>query len=146
MEVDETVLRDWHRRLLEDRGQRAELKRVRNPLDAALVPAFHRLSARMPQTDTRRLSYIAALASHVDRNTGGGSFGAACAGHVSESRMRRLLESTDRGDLFAQISSALRLLKGAAPIGDLAEGIYYWGDSVRRRWATDYYTGGRIDE
>lgn len=60
--------------------------------------------------------------------------------------MRRLLEADDRDDLHAQLSTALRLLKGAAPLGDLAQGIYFWGDNVRRRWATDYYTGGIPDE
>ena len=146
MEIDETVLRDWHRDLVEERGQRAELKRVRNPLDAALLPVFHRLAARMPDADKRRLAYIAALASHVDTNSGKSSFGAACSGKVSEARMRRLLEADDRDDLHAQLSTALRLLKGVAPLGDLAQGVYFWGDNARRRWATDYYTGGKVDE
>ena len=140
-ESDWTKVVSWHRDL--SRGERAELRRAAPAEDVAFSPAFARLLNALPGVDWRRLAVVASLLARVSDHDGRRSVAAACGGVVREGRMRRLVETTVRDELPAQLGSILRLLGGSANVADLAAGVYYWGDQVRRQWAMDYYTGGR---
>ena len=61
------------------------------------------------------------------------------AARVSKHHVSRLLAS-DRDDLGAQMEKVIRLVSRQINIEDLVSNIIYWGPSVRRRIAMDYYS------
>lgn len=140
-EIDWTKVVAWHHDL--SRGERAELRRAVPPENVAFSPAFARLLNALPGLDWRRLAVVASLLARVSEHDGRRSVAAACGEVVREGRMRRLVETSVRDELPAQLGSILRLLGGTANVSDLAASVYFWGDHVRRQWAMDYYAGGR---
>ena len=132
------ALLDWFAQL--DPGQRARLRRCHRPLDVVLEPSFHRLAARVPDIDAKRLAPVVWLLAHVRANDGR-RLGQALKGRLSELRFRRLLEAEDRDELANDLRTAARLLDNRANILEMAQLIYFWGDPARRRLATEYYGG-----
>jgi CRISPR system Cascade subunit CasB len=57
---------------------------------------------------------------------------------VSELRFRRLLQC-DRKKLYGSLIRILRLLDDTADLYDLAESVYFWGESVKKIWAYAYF-------
>jgi CRISPR type I-E-associated protein CasB/Cse2 len=123
-----------------DIGQRARLRHCHNPMDVVLEPVFHQLAGRLKEIDSRRLAPIAWTLSHI-RGHDQRSLGKAFKEKVSEPRFRRLLEAADRDELANDLRSTVRLLGNRANIVEVARVIYWWGDSERRRLATEYYGG-----
>ena len=150
-----SILAQWWQTLADQRGDRAELRRVRRPIDALIHPATISLieDLRPAMAEQRgweeRIGAIAGLSSHLDFNTPTEvmrwrSLGDRMADRkgegpvVSELRFRRLLQR-NRNELYHPMIRILHLLDGQASLFDLATAWFYWGDSVRKRWALDYF-------
>jgi CRISPR system Cascade subunit CasB len=110
--------------------------------------SFHALRKRLiaaglSEADARnpRLAAIAALSAHVKAMTHESlpeAFSADEKARVSPLRFRQILESADDDELFARLRRVLPLLDGRANISSLAADVWYWGDSVRKRWVYSY--------
>jgi CRISPR type I-E-associated protein CasB/Cse2 len=132
-----------------DRAAFAELRRSADPLDIAFVPAFDRLRRRLGAAATdewglRKAARIANLLAHIvedDRKPVARALGSGAEDNpavMSEARFRRLLQAEDQEDLLRRLTRAVKMLKGKANIGDLAQAAWYWNDRIRQRWAFTY--------
>ena len=129
--------------------QRAALARLRRAQDAINVmmePEALRLIQRMPTCETARVATVAGVlafvtahdASHIIRSVGRTDFEDEKSALLSESRFRRLLQLR-ADELLDPMRRLVRLNKGHANVGDLAESILCWGDGVKKRWIFEYY-------
>jgi CRISPR system Cascade subunit CasB len=144
------VLLTWWRDLDAARGDRAELRRAATPAAVAFSPVFHRLLhslQRIGRPSAESLAGVAGVLSHIKEHDGSGVFAAQMASpkaggdraRVSGLRFRRLLKIPDREDLYQPLIRTVRLLDGRANLISLADGIYFWGENVRKQWAYSYY-------
>ncbi|MES9993562.1 MAG: type I-E CRISPR-associated protein Cse2/CasB [Candidatus Thiodiazotropha sp.] len=144
------ILHSFWEGLETNKGDRAELRRCKQPEEVVLLPAFHRLCTRLKplmkgegQGWEVRIAAIAGLLAHVREVYPKMPLAEQMAGYkgdspVSELRFRRLLQR-NRRDLYSAMIRVIRLLGEKANIHDMAESVYYWGDSQRRRWAFEYF-------
>ncbi len=148
------ILLRWWADLSRRRGERAELRRASTPAEVIFCPGYHRLLGELRSAGyvpgasaAAGLAIVAALAAHVETNAPTGSFARQMAepagpqrgARVSGLRFRRLLAFPDRDQLLPALVRALRLTGGKARVLELARSAFFWGDSVRKRWAYDYY-------
>ncbi len=154
------VLRTWWKKLEDDKGERATLRRAANLTGVMLSPAFHRLLNELrragfgvPENRYPKLAAIAGLAARVrsdDGETLATSMGTPKMNGgkavVSELRMRRLLACDDIEELYTLLRRALALLDNRANLGDLAATVWNWmpmddnnPKDSRRQMAFDYY-------
>jgi len=138
------------------RGERAELRRCNELIAVVLTPAYQRLYYALaaidvpkPRNHEERLATVAGVLAGVTHTsaTGGAPFAQTLAQprspggppRLSELRFRRLLRIREHGELYPMLVRLLRLLEGSADPLKLARGIYGWNDTMRKRWAYDYY-------
>lgn len=143
------ALNDWHQDLDKNRGDRAALRRCRTPLEVAFLPAFYRLAAAMQacgRVDLDRLALVAGVLARVDPGDQGTDrfaqqLAADTGGRalVSDLRFRRLLAEDDPERLYGLMIRLVRHLDGHAEMASLAEGLYWWNQKTKKRWAQDYY-------
>lgn len=138
------LLPDWWRRLADDSGGRAALRRAPDLTAVVLQPAFQRLHRRMlaagwPEGAWAgdRLAAAAGLLAHL-READELSPPKAMSARVSELRFKRLLEAPDVDTLFTGLRRTLPLIQHRCDPVALADDVVNWGDSVRKRWAYDY--------
>jgi CRISPR system Cascade subunit CasB len=148
--VGEILSRFWDG-LENNKGDRAELRRCKQPEEVVMIPCFHRLCTHLkPLMKSERdgwemrIAAIAGLLAHVRELYPKKTLAEHMAEFkgdspvVSELRFRRLLQR-DRHDLYGALIRVLRLLDKRANIHDMAKSVYYWGDSERKRWAFAYF-------
>lgn len=146
----------WWAGLENHRGTRAELRRCRDEVEAALHPDVVRFCYRLRPEMTGQLGWegrvamILGLASHLDHNAAAEVLGSdktlaermaqriGDRPKVSELRFRRLLR-LERSELYAPAMRVLHLLDGRAGLHDLANAVYWWGKGVRKEWADTYF-------
>lgn len=144
------LLLDWWRRLSDDTGGRAALRRAPDLTAVVLQPAFQRLHRRLlaagwppGQAAGDRLAAAAGLLAHV-RESDGLSLPKAMSQRdadkprVSELRFKRLLESPDADALFVGLRRTLPLIQHRCDPLALTQDVVNWGDRVRKQWAYDY--------
>jgi CRISPR system Cascade subunit CasB len=142
----------WWESLEDRRGDRAELRRCRSLDPVMLTEAYHRFRKRMTKTGLTfredQLAAVAGLLSHVQEHAPDQhELGTQMAGGESQDekatvqglRFRRLLQQEDREDLYRSLIRVVRLLDRRVNVGALARDVFYWGPSVRKRWARTYY-------
>lgn len=128
------------------RAAMARLRRASTPVDVMLEPAALRLMTRLPRTPRDRVAILAGVLAwirevdeaRVARAIGRTALGDDHSALLSESRFRRLLQSQQH-ELLDSMRRLVRQMKGRANVGDLADAILYWGDSVKKKWIFDYY-------
>ncbi len=144
------MLLEWWRGLDQARGDRAELRRAKEPTEVAFCPSFHRLFAalrRVAPLSPNSLAVVVGVLAHLKEHDGGLVFAAQMAtpklgsnrARVSGLRFRRLLKVADRSELFQPLIRTVQLLDGQANLYSLADDIYFWGNNVRKNWAYAYY-------
>lgn len=134
------------------RGDRAELRRVEEPLQAMFVPAFHdlRYELQIPSDDPdalARLARVALVVVHVREHVAGAPVAAQLGRSrgeggppvFSESRMRRLLTTANPDDAAAQLRRAVQQLGESCNLLDLADATWWWSARTRQQWAIQYY-------
>lgn len=146
-----TAATRWHAMLTDakarDSRALALLRRARNPLDVALVPAYAELlrACDVHIEHHTRLSLIAAALGHVKQHDSGASLPRQLAGTsdapiMNARRFQRLLQTPDEwSSLHIQATRAIQLLGGRANVADLAGSLVAWTPETRERWALEYY-------
>jgi len=146
------ILCSWWKRLEQDRGERAVLRRASSPTEVVFSPAYHHLLGQLQQHEytvsREALAAVVGLASHIKGDVGtdksiaqlmasprAGGGGAK----VSGLRFRRLLAVTGRDELYPLLIRVIRLLDGKVNLVSLANSAYWWNEITRKQWAYDYY-------
>jgi CRISPR type I-E-associated protein CasB/Cse2 len=129
---------------------------------ALSIPAFRELygnlrailpAASRREEDDRltRLFIVATALAHIRKDDKAHRSTATALGGpdansrlLQDARFVRLMRTTTAADLFRQSCRLCALMKGTAPVRDLAVSLYDWldvydGPRVRRNWARDYY-------
>jgi CRISPR system Cascade subunit CasB len=148
-EPSQNAILDWWTGLDNHRGERAALRRCRTLKAAQDQPGTRRLLRALDRTaSTEQAGAMAGLLSHVREDwEEAGSLGQQMAQSDAETgrpavsllRFERLLRHQTRQELYHPLIRILHLLDGKASVGNLAEALWYWGDSIRKQWAKDYY-------
>ena len=143
------ILFEWWRGLEERRGDRAELRRARNPAEVVFSSAYHQLYQRLHLPKKEALALIAGLCAHVKDNQpqlgiaeqmAEGKEGAKNdKSKVSGLRFRRSLAVNDPDELYYTMIRIIRLLGGMVNIYDLAKSMYWWNGKTKKQWAYKYY-------
>ena len=141
----------WWEGLEEQRGERAELRRCRSSIEVIFIPSFYRLKVMMPKSvDAMQLAAVAGVLSHVKAHLDGTVETAelfarpkegGSTPRVSEPRFRRLLRvpDNDYDELYPMMTRLLRQVDRKAHLPSLIDGIYWWNQMTKRRWAESYY-------
>lgn len=136
------------------RADRAVLRRAHDLTAVACLPAYQRVYRAMAGAEgagdwstyqQERIAAIVALLAHVKADNGL-SLPKAMSLHaegsdrnpVSELRFRRLLDAGDAETLFVGLRRALSLIEYRVDPESLANDVFFWGDSIKKRWAYDY--------
>ncbi len=119
-------------------GPRAELRRVAEPDDLKLVPAFYRLLPGI-QTDVgwRRVVFFLPFVRHADGKLRLGQ--ALKQAGISEMRLFQVLRSTGPNDLI-QLRRLVQKTEPAVHWQRLGESLFYWNEDQKRRLVEDYFT------
>lgn len=148
------ILLNWWNKLQDDRGARAELRRVKTLSGVAFIPAYHRLCNRLqlPEKNRKRLALIAGLCSHAKENAPesitllmASSKKGGEKATVSGLRFRKLLVINDLEELYQMMIRIIRLLNNTVNILDLARTMYWWNEKTKRNLAFEYY-GKAVNE
>jgi CRISPR type I-E-associated protein CasB/Cse2 len=135
-----------------ERGRKAKIRRCRTASDLALEGTFWQIGDALAREE-RHLAHVVLLfplASQIPHVRDAFSLGRYLRKHLGEKdgsslRFRRLLDSRDRDDLDHRLRSVIRLAaRERVPIdwGVLGTDVLWFfaeSDSVRRRWAQDFY-------
>ena len=155
------VLRHWHSALDEQRGMRAQLRRIDRPEDVLLSEAFAAFLAHLPESwrQERHLMASALVASAlawVQNDEQTSVFAKQLKGKeerplMSEMRFKQLLKSRTPEEFYRRLLRAIRLLKGQVNVLSITADILQWyqeftqgpeRNPVNRlavKWARDYY-------
>jgi len=164
-EDERNKLVEWWKKLAENRGERAILRRAASADDVLLTPAFARFLKVMPAgwaKDYRLIdsAMVAGLLARVKTHEEKNSFAKSLAmpkkegskSVMSELRFQQLQKSRDADEFYLRMTRALAMLDGRTNLLSLADGILLWSKEQRQSvdknprkrlavcWATDYYT------
>jgi CRISPR system Cascade subunit CasB len=147
------ILVEWWRELIDNRGERADLRRTANPVEVMFNPAYHRLRFRLLsagfKVHNEKLAAVVGLAARVKSNTSAPSVARQMAEpragkqpRVAGLRFRRVLElgTEDLNELFRVLIRLLPLVGDSVNLLDLADSVYRWNDYQRKHWALEYYS------
>jgi len=158
--VTSEVLQKWWEGLqIDNKGDRAELRRCATVLEVVMTPAYHRIYRLLtqgerglldnPEHRNERIPLIVALVAQI-KDKGvlpraqplakvmSASPEGSDRPSVSPSRFRRLLTLDSPDDLLAGFRRVLPLIDGEVRPQVLAQDLYYWGDKRKRAWAYAY--------
>lgn len=142
------TLIDWWQELDKNRGERAVLRRSCTLVEVAFSPAYHRLRLAVlsfGSVNDDGLALIAGLVVRVKVDSEKGSIaeqmatGKTGSARVSGLRFRRLLKVKEQDELFIRMTRIVALLGGEVNLQSLAQSVYFWNDTTRKKWALDYY-------
>ena len=111
-----------------------------------LVPDALHLIRRFPTHDAGDVAILAGILAFVDdshdqvlaRVLGRRQIEDAESAMLSEGRFRRLMQLR-KDELLDPMRRLVRLAKGGVNVYDLSFSVLRWGDSVKKRWISDYY-------
>lgn len=144
------ILLAYLRRLKNDRGAMADLRCVLNPTQRPR--AWPRLG-HLGGVGNQRIETVAGLFAYHPDETQHGNLGTTCRRLAAESnsfdgRFRRLL-SCDRDEICERLRPVILAAKARGiPINyeELFADLSYWGDSVKARWAREYWGVPQVEE
>jgi len=137
------------------KADRAVLRRCEDLTAVTCSAAYQRVYWKLQQAhegmawapwQQERIAAFVALSAHVHAHT---ALSLPHAMHqkakssdrecVSELRFKRLLESPDPDSLFIGLRRVMPLIGHRVDVKLMAQDVFGWGDSVKKRWAYDYY-------
>jgi CRISPR system Cascade subunit CasB len=137
------ILLEWWKGLDKQRGDRAQLRRARNPAEVVFVPAYHDLYHKLRLPDREALACVAGLCAHVENPNGNKLAEQMAEGSdkakVSGLRFRRLLRIDDRDESYNAMRRMIKMLGGVVNIYDLARTVYWWNQQTKKQLAYEYY-------
>lgn len=159
--AESTTLKRWHATLDDQRGLRAQLRRVDRPEDVLLTEAFFSFLQYVPhawraEQQLMGSALVAAVLAWVKEDKPTESFASQLKGHderplMSEMRFKQLLKSRTPEEFYRRLLRAIRLLDGKVNLLSLTADILQWyrefylgpeRNPVNRlavKWARDYY-------
>lgn len=139
------VLFEWWKGLEDNRGDRAQLRRARNPAEVVFVPMYHRLYHQLRLADREALACVAGLCAHVKASDVAKTIAERMAdgsndkAKVSGLRFRRLLKIDDRDEFYNAMRRIIQLLESVVNIYSLAQTVYWWNQRTKKQLAYEYY-------
>ncbi|HQO57806.1 MAG TPA: type I-E CRISPR-associated protein Cse2/CasB [Candidatus Omnitrophota bacterium] len=138
------ILFEWWEELDNQRGDRARLRRARNPDEVVFIPVYHQLYHRLRLKDREALACVAGLCAHVKENNSGTTLAEQMAegdkkAKVSGLRFRRLLKIDEREEMYNFMRRILHLLGNTVDIYSLAKTVYWWNQKTKKELAYKYY-------
>ena len=124
-------------------GQRAELRRVRDPDDLAMVPAYYRL---LPKgvASSRQWRRVAFLLPHVAHREEAGNVGQSLArARISEMRIFQMARAASNTVALQHLRRLCRHAKAVLDWDVFGRTLFYWGDNAKRRIVEDYFANIR---
>lgn len=142
------TLVDWWKRLNDEPGARAGLRRCRRPQEAAYQASYHDLREGLSPHGLGgpALEIVSIAAAHVRKPHEQETIASALAGQVNgrpiltDLRFRRLMRIEDPQVLAQAAVRLIKRLDGKVNLADLAESLYWWNDQTKKRWAFAYYS------
>lgn len=142
----QSALLEWHENLDQDRGARARLRRdsvetiTYNQDFHNFIHSLNIKTDSISVMDRKTLELVCLVLVHVRRNTEK-DFGSWMAeNELKPLRFRRLMERDNRRDLAPALIRILPMVKNTANLIQLTKIIVYWGESIRRDLAANYYS------
>ena len=137
-------------------GNRARLRRARNPDEVEFIDAYYTLlspilalekNEHRIQFISHRLPLVAGLLSHVTEDTPDESLPIAMSKKkqgstnriISETRFRRILKTEDDSELYITLIRVIRMLGNKANVRDIATSVMFWNTETKKTWASKYY-------
>lgn len=118
-------------------GPKAELRRVTEPDELALVPALYRLLPGIRTNNQwRRIAFFLPFVRHTD---GGVNLGRKLAGKISEERLFQVLRSNEPNDLI-QLRRLVQQVRPSADWQKVGEMLFFWNEPNKRRLVEDYFS------
>jgi len=147
---EEQILQTWWSGLDRSRGDRAMLRRCRNPAELIMVPAYHRLRLSLSDrwyVNNLQLAVVAGVISHLDTDEKSGTCAEQMArpkensgpSRVSGLRFRRLLKADAPAEEYMALVRMVHLMGRTANLSDLANSAYHWNEYTKKNWALSYY-------
>jgi len=145
------VIHSWWEGLDDARGDRASLRRCRNPVEVFFCQSYHRLLYDLlpfGRVNREALALVAGVLSHVKEDVHGTSFPAQMAmpkqggtsPRVNENRFRRLIRTDNDSDLYHAMIRIVDLVNGQVNIADMSASLYWWhSEFTKKNWAFAYY-------
>lgn len=157
------LLKDWWKRLEDNKGERAFLRRASTLTQVMLSPSFVDLLRTLRNQDysiggydlpLSKIAAIAGLSARIESlseeslatRMGTPKPGASTPA-FSELRLRRILACDDIEELYVQLRRAIAILDDTVNLADLAATIWNWSPmdakrprDPRRQIAYDYYS------
>lgn len=133
------VLINWWKKLQENNGGRAQLRRCKSPEEAALHSETYRLKSMLPKwVSLEAISTIAGVSAHIKNDTSLG-FARSLAtpreknGRVplSESRFRQMLSCREWDELYRTLRRSVSILDGNVNLISFIDTVLLWNDEFR---------------
>ena|GEM_PF-1134846 len=129
------------------KGQRTELRRVRNPEELRNIGGFYELCSIHPVLQgklwhTRNVVFFLPWVEHTEEISLGGSLFRA---EISERRIYQVIRSTYSNDLLylwrlTQMTiSRGKTKKLRVNWQDMSQALYYWGEDSKRKILSDFF-------
>ena len=118
-------------------GARAELRRVAEPDDLALIPALYRLfPGQRPDNRHLRLAYLLPYCKHVPKAK---SLGAQFAkANIAEARVLQVARSQGPLDMM-QLRRLLTHVEPSVDWSDFGRMVWFWNDHSKRQLVEEFY-------
>lgn len=123
-------------------GQRADIRRARDPDELALMGVFYRLlpDGERPSSRWRRVIFMLPYASH---RADAGSLGTQLANKsISEARLFQMVRSEFPNDLL-HLRRLLRQAELALDWQRFGELLLYWGEHKKRQIVEDFFLASK---
>ena len=156
---------EWKKRLDDNRGERARLRRCQEPMQVLLNPSYYELKASIPDLPNNQslaLATVAGLLSIADHSGAnlpqksfatqlGSAKAEGSAPVMSESRFRQLIKSRDWPEFYRRMRRAIKMAGSNVNIISVADLVFQFGfeergkispepsQSFQFRFAEDYF-------
>jgi CRISPR system Cascade subunit CasB len=139
-----TRLLGYLRQFKNDRGAMADLRCALSP---TRLPRAWPLLGRVGGIGNRSIETVAGLFGYHPDETDTGNIGTTCRllaaeNRTFDSRFRRLLSCDHRHEVCERMRPIILAAKAKGVKVNYEElfiDLYYWGDSVKARWASEYW-------
>ncbi|MFO8071972.1 MAG: type I-E CRISPR-associated protein Cse2/CasB [Polyangia bacterium] len=123
-------------------GQRAEVRRARDPSELSLIPAYYRVLPEGVKSDARwrRIVFFLPYASHKED---GDNIGAQLAKAKKVSEMRVFQMARSEGDTALQhLRRLCQHVDATVDWNRFGKTLFYWGDNAKKKIVEDYFMSG----
>ena len=151
IKINRDAIVEWRKELEDNHGERARLRRCREPVQVLLNSSYYQLKADLyewPETQHMALAAAAGLVANADFSGLGYleiSFPAQLGSPkkeggkplMSETRFRRLIKSHDWSEFYSRMRRAIHMIKGDANIISIVDFVLQYGYEQRGEFKSE---------